>query len=360
MREILHQLESLTCAVEKLADDSRTLHATQVRCQSDVATLKVAVQPSSVSPPPIVSNYTTHGQCLLGVPVIGNPLVQGQGLPVSKPRVDPTCAQLPNPALLAGSQLPNPAQEPVVPLSNGAHVSRKTYNAAITGEFVNLTEFAPNTEPSSIMESSLDESTGQIVFKSKNIKRSIDNYLAWSRAWAGYESLLISANSALYQQLADYRLFIQGCEAIYHWASVSTYDQRHRHHSSLTRSLEFNTCNMEIYCCTMNASSVRPNPKACFVCGSLDHQMKDCPFQKTSTKSISTPKKNSSNQMNTGGKSNQNFNSRTDAQAYGGPMLCYNWNNGRCSSPDCWSLHVCSGCRGPEPRITCSRCNAKG
>jgi hypothetical protein len=61
------------------------------------------------------------------------------------------------------------------------------------------------------MESVLDEATGNLVFKSKNVKRALDNYLSWSRAWAWYESLVISSNAQLYQQLADYRLFIQGC-----------------------------------------------------------------------------------------------------------------------------------------------------
>ena len=50
-----------------------------------------------------------------------------------------------------------------IALHNGARISKKTYLAARTGEFVHLPEFAPNTEPSTIMESVLDETTGQLV-----------------------------------------------------------------------------------------------------------------------------------------------------------------------------------------------------
>jgi hypothetical protein len=338
MKEVLHQLGKLTCSMQKLSDDNKSVQAelASIKARSAVATNPL------VPVPPVPGAMVVNPPAVQGPPILG--AVAAQLLPA---------VQL---------QIPSTVQELPVPLSNGARISRKTYTAATTGEFVNLSEFSPNTEPTSVMESVIDEVTGNIVFKTKNTKKAMDNFLTWSRAWAGYEGLLISLNTALYQRLAEYRLFIQGCDAIYHWSAVSSYDQRHRHLNSLTHSFDFNVCNMEIYCCTLNASSIRPNPKACFICGSIDHHMKDCPFQKQSSKSTYAQKKPAQGgySQNFNSKPTQPFVPRTDTQAFGGerPVLCFNWNNGRCSSPACWRLHVCSGCGGPDPRITCPRCNA--
>ena len=51
---------------------------------------------------------------------------------------------------------------------------------------------------------------------------------------------------------------------------------------------------------------------------------------------------------------------KTDVQAYGESrqVVYFNWNSGRCNSVACWRTHICSGCGGKEPRITCARCNA--
>ena len=169
--------------------------------------------------------------------------------------------------------------------------------------------------------------------------------------------------SSLYQPLSDYRIFIQSCDAIYQWSAVSSYDQRHRHRISMTNSLDFCTCSTDIYVCTLNANTIRPNPKSCYSCGSIDHNMKDCPFQRQQNRQPQPPKRNYNNsappaKSNTN--SNQSFVPRTDAQAFGDgkPTICYNFNNGRCNSPACWRLHQCSGCGGPDPRITCPRCCA--
>jgi hypothetical protein len=325
MKEVLHQLGHLTCSMQKLSDKTESIQESQVKCQTEIASIKAASTGVGGSASGVVNTPSVQGPPVLGT--AATPLV----VPV-----------VPGQVPVAGQELP-------VPLSNGARISRKTYIAATTGEFVNLSEFSPNTEPSSVMESAIDEVTGQIVFKTKNTKKSMDNFLTWSRAWAGYEGLLISLNNSLYQRLAEYRLFIQGCDAIYHWSAVSSYDQRHRHLMSLKHSYDFNVCNTEIYCCTLNASSIRPNPKACYICGSIDHHMKDCPFQKQS-KFPSAQKKSGQNSYSSPSynkPSNQPFVPRSDSQAFGEsrPVLCYNWNNGRCNSPACWRLHVFSQVR---------------
>ena len=165
--------------------------------------------------------------------------------------------------------------------------------------------------------------------------------------------------------MSDYRLFIQSCDATYHWQAVSSYDQRHRHRTSMSRSLDFTLCSTDIYVVTLNANTIRPTPKACYSCGSLDHNMKDCPFQKQMNRPQSQPpRKNFQSASNAPrpqpSNVNTNFVPRSDAQSFGEgkQVLGFHFNNGRCNSPACWRLHICSGCGGPEPRITCSRCNA--
>ena len=161
MKEVLHQLGSLTCAVERLAEDSKVLRESQTRCQSDIDTIR-ATSRGDIRPLPAVMSAAVPVPSLLGA-IVANP--PGQVPSLLGPGEASQGASQSVPAV----PLPNPNQDPPVPLSNGARVSRKTHSAAISGEFVNLAEFAPNTEPSSIMESVLDESTGQLVFKAKKL-----------------------------------------------------------------------------------------------------------------------------------------------------------------------------------------------
>jgi hypothetical protein len=352
IKEVLHQLGNLSCNMQKLTEETKTLSVNQSRQQTEFQSFRNQYNLESRRP-----LTGTHMNLPHATPII----------PVIPPVVADMLPNVPAPAYQQAQQalvaaVPdapghNSNLDLPVALHNGARISKKTYLSARTGEFVHLPEFAPNTEPSGIMESILDESTGQVVFKQKSIKKALDSYLAWSRAWAGYEALLMSILPALYLNLTDYRLFVQNCDALYHWSAVSAYDQRHRHRLSLTHSLDFQTCSTDIYICTLNASTIRPNPKACYVCGSIDHNMKDCPFSKQQPKP-NTQKRNQPYQPNQP-KLMSNFTPRSDAQAYGEgrQVVCFNWNQGRCNSVVCWCTHVCSGCGGVEPRISCSRCN---
>jgi hypothetical protein len=347
MREILVQLGHLTGAVQKVAADTANLQSNQSQYHAEFITLRhslTGIPATAPRPDPVTPNMPTDGGATGGQP------------PTRQDNTGDT------PALTPG--ILNQTLDLSIPLPNGARISKKVYLAARAAEFVNLAEFAPNSEPSSIMESVVDDATGQLVFRNKNVKKAIDNFLSWSRAWAGYESLLMSMNSKPHQGLADYRMFTQGCDAMYHWAAVTSYDQRHRHRLSLSHSLAFDHCSTDIYVCTMNANTIRPNPKACYVCGSIDHHMKDCPFQKSPAKSQTQtqPQKKNFNQSNSYSKPNpsSNFSPRSEAQAYSGDgrqVICFNWNSGRCTSTACWRTHVCSGCGGPEPRFQCTRCN---
>ena len=350
LKEILVQLGNLTCNVQRLTDENKQITEVQKKLQSELTRVKstaaAAATPNLAIRPLIPPVYSPASLNVPPVPPVDN---------IPPPDAAPPANMLQG-TLHPGLELP-------IPLPNGARVSRKTYLSARAGEYVNLSEFAPNSEPSAIMESIIDETTGQLVFKSKTVKKGIDTFLAWSRAWAGYESLLVTMTASLYQTLTDYRLFVQSCDALYLWSAVSSYDQRHRHRTSMTNSLDFNNCSTDIYVSTLNANTIRPNPKSCYACGSIDHNLKDCPFQQNPNRPSSKFPKRSHPYPNTGQAKpnmNQSFTPRTDVQAFADskPVLCFNFNNGRCNSPACWRLHQCSGCGGPEPRITCSRCTA--
>ena len=116
-----------------------------------------------------------------------------------------------------------------VALTNGARVTRKTIVNAKAGEYVNLIDFMPTSEPSNVLETIIDEHTGHLTFKSKTVKKSIDNFLMWTLAWSGYEELLLEADFSRYKSCVAYKLFIQKQNAVYNWVSVEQYDVRLRH-----------------------------------------------------------------------------------------------------------------------------------
>jgi hypothetical protein len=330
MKELLLQMGHLSCTVQRMSDEQKALTTTQKLQGAELLKLKANPATPTTNGPP-----AQHGQQPARLP----PAYDPQPLPL--PAADDGASR-------ANQQGINPSLELPIALPNGARISRKTMLAAKSGDYINLPEIDPNSEPSAIMESVIDDATGQIVFKSKSVKKAIDCFLSWARAWAGYESLLITMTPSLYQSLSDYRLFIQSCDATYHWPAVTSYDMRHRHRTSMSHSLDFTICSTDIYVVTLNVNTIRPTPKSCYNCGSLDHNIKDCPFQKPASRNQSqapTPRKsfpptNSNPRPNV----STNFIPRTDSQAYGGDrqVLCYNWNNGRCTSPACWRAHICS------------------
>jgi hypothetical protein len=249
--------------------------------------------------------------------------------------------------------------EPAIPLFNGARVSKKTMDSARAGEFINLIEFVPNSEPTGLLESVYDERSGQIVFKNKTVRRTIDGFLAWSQAWAGYESVLVAGNADLYLHMTKYRMFIQKCDSSYIWGAVYSYDQRHRHKLSMSKDVLFDVTDTDIYVTLMNSQSVKPNMKACYRCGSLDHISKDCAFLETSqmekTPSANPRKTRFGTPAVSGGF--PRFNAGTGASAGRQAQVCYNFNAGRCYVSQCSRLHVCQQCGGPDPWFKCYRCN---
>jgi hypothetical protein len=307
MREMINQMGNLSCSNQRVLERLGSLSDDQIKLKDKLSKLKF-------------DNASSSSYC-------------------GRPSVTPTTNQ-----------------EPPVVLANGARLPRKLYTQARSGEYVNLAEFSPNTEPSDIIESVMDESN-QLVFRPKTVKKHIDSFLAWSTAWHGYEAILIDLDPTLYLQLAEYRMAIQRYDALYLWNSVYAYDTRHRVRLSVTGSFEFQNCNTNIFVMVLNAQSARPNTKACYYCKSLDHHVKECPFKKTESGESKSPKPRaySSN-------SNANSQSAPSQSSYTGqsgkPSICFNFNEGKPCSKNCYRLHVCIGCGGPEARFRCPRCTS--
>ena len=90
---------------------------------------------------------------------------------------------------------------------------KKTIQAAKRGEFINIADFVPSSEPVLCLEPALIENFLQL--KKKTPKRAVDSFFVWSHAWAGYEGVLVKHSPELYDQLARYRCFIQQMDMKY-------------------------------------------------------------------------------------------------------------------------------------------------
>ena len=254
--------------------------------------------------------------------------------------------------------LPSTTVDAAVSLTNGARVTKKVIAAAKAGEYTNLIDFIPASEPTNIMEGVLDQATGHLICKQKTVKKNIDNYLTWALAWSGYEELLLEDKACsrdLYRKCVSYRLFILKQNALYAWSAVEQYDTRFRHSLSLTHSFEFHKVDTDLGFSIFNSMAIKPNQQGCFRCKSLLHHVKDCPFPETHSveKAPGAFRKNNSRNS-----TYQNQNSRSGNSFARSREICYNYNSGRCTdSTVCGRLHICSGCGGPDPMPRCPKCS---
>ena len=97
-------------------------------------------------------------------------------------------------------------------LPNGAVISNKTRNAAVSGEFVNLSEFLPSIESHTDYETTVCPVQGSLQVKPKRNKKQISNFLSWLEAWNAYEDLVLDHHPKYYKQFHSYRGFIQKCD----------------------------------------------------------------------------------------------------------------------------------------------------
>ena len=241
--------------------------------------------------------------------------------------------------------------DPVICLPSGAKVTAKLIKSAKSGEFCNLSDFAPVLEPSSVTETTIVD--GELVFRPKRTAKSIDSFLLWSMAWAAYEGILVADAPSRYANLAAYRCFIQVCAAKYWWTAVYAYDVRNRACKSMNKSFDFQVIDMDIYVTALDPTTARSSVKQCSRCRSIWHNVKDCPFPPecevaTSTRQASQASSSSGQQR-----------SRNGQRGMSG-QICFNWNAGRCTFNPCQRLHVCEKCGGPDPLPRCPRCNPPG
>ena len=239
-----------------------------------------------------------------------------------------------------------PTVEPAVSLFTGARVPAKLVQAAKAGEYVNLSDFIPSIEPSQDYETVLEE--GNLIHRKKRVKRSITNLSTWLLAWAGYESLLMQDDPDRYVRLAKYRLIIQEWDMKYKWASIYSYDNRHRLELSLTKSLDFASTNMEIFAsCCVSYSASKPDSQTCRRCFSPAHFAPDCPFPSGGT----VEKSAQATQRSPYPYNRQSENSRNIAGEF-----CFSWNGGSCARQNCPRRHACQNCGGPDPLPRCLNC----
>ena len=241
-----------------------------------------------------------------------------------------------------------------VTLTTGARISARTARAARAGEFINLQEFIPCTDPSTDFETTIENN--QLICRPKKSKRRLENFYIWSQAWAGLESLLVQTNPSLYHTLSKYRLFIQEQDQRFRWGHVFSYDSRHRAQLAITRSFNFTQTNMEIFVSTCAATDPKKTAdNACHRCHDLQHHVKDCPF--TAGPQVEKAQSTASAGSHYGQPRGQ-FNQRRGPQpqrAYTTPPVCIKFNAGECSLP-CPRRHVCIKCGGNEPKPRCLSC----
>lgn len=291
----------------------------------------------------------------------------------------------------------------ILSLASGARVTRKVVNAAKTGEFIHLSDFIPCLEPSTSLDASIAES--KLVFKPHRTRRNLDNFQTWSKAWAGYESLLIGHDITLYDRLSDYRGYIQDLDQKYKWAAVQAYDARNRHKKSLSKSFNFHETDLEAFSYLLDHQ--KPN-SGCYRCGSLSHYCSDCPFRERDemeAPKTQTPNRQRDSFSQKRSQFRQNWNNQPGYhQGWSGPgwqpqqpytwpqqssqyqhswntnaqpfypmpqqqhypsqstpyqSVCLNYNAGICKlGAGCPRRHACSKCFGKEPLPRCPNCNA--
>ena len=338
MNELAARLGQMSLDMQDMMKDSKALKADMILLRNESLSVHVEGRPSSPRRPNLLR------------PAESASIVPGSSSTALALSADLMCA----------SGGPAISTDVPVSLSNGSRVTKKTILSARAGEYANLADYIPNNEPSNIMETVVDEETSQVVFRQKSTKKTIDSFLTWSQAWAGFEEVILESNFSRYQKCATYRLFIQKHNALYTWTAVTLYDQRFRHMLSMSRSFDFEVVDTNIAFLVFNSLSVRPSHKGCFRCGSIDHHQKTCPFSSGGSleKAQTTPKKPSKSPYNNSGQSSTTGQGPSSYTYSRNREICFNFNSGKCSdAASCGRRHVCSGCGGPEPFFRCFRCN---
>ena len=157
-----------------------------------------------------------------------------------------------------------------VTLPGGARISEKTANAARKGEYVNLTDFLPAVDHTRVdrdMEPSLDNS-GKLLFRTKHIRKSLDNIAMWQSAWNNYEYLLVLSVSSRYAEMNKYRDFIQKCSQKFQWYAVHAYDCRFRAQAAHSDS-DLATTDTDLCTSVLDITAIWRDVRTCHRCKSI-------------------------------------------------------------------------------------------
>ena len=222
-----------------------------------------------------------------------------QQVPSSASQVTGNITQPPNHTLLALDLSPPSLSEPsaVVPpqnvhqttqsyptlhsgeayyLHNGSKLSEPLRKSVLAGEYVNLAEFLTKSDTNDF-EAHISD--GEVQFKTKRCKRSLDNFYVWLQAWNEFEALLMSTYPHLYSNLASYRRLIQLLDHKYSWPAIYVYDQRFRAELARNNSFSYHIQNNDLMVTILDATAIKSDLKRCLRCKSTEHYVQECPFQ---------------------------------------------------------------------------------
>lgn len=235
-----------------------------------------------------------------------------------------------------------------MPLLGAEHVSRRTRESAIAGEYIELIDLMNCISSDNDEFKSVIDAQGNVNFRYQRAKRSIVNVYKWIEAWSVYEIILCDHfGISLFHQLISYRLFIIEMFQKYRFPYVMTYDSRHRQRLGARTSFAFSRLDQELYITTFDASALR-NVIKCLKCSATDHSTSDCPFRPPGQAKALPVKPRSSEARSTEVKDTESF--------------CMLFQDNLCkSSKYCKRRHACYGCgKANEPLKTCRKCLPNG
>ena len=217
---------------------------------------------------------------------------------------------------------------------------------AQAGEFTNLCEFIPDINlPTQELEPMIEK--GELKFRNKKVKRSIDSFSTWLSAWNNYELVLMAKHPNIYKKLVAYRDLIQNCDKNFKWNAVMKYDMRFRAKRGESNNFDFDIVDTTLYATIFDATAVKSTWKTCLRCNASDHLVADCPFPEEHQVAENASKYRKKTHDTTV----RWFNNGIEG--------CNNYQlEHSCSYPGCRRAHVCRSCRGPDPYARCITCNS--
>ena len=260
-----------------------------------------------------------------------------------------------------GSGPGEPGHRPVRLPPGTEHVDNTPRASAISGKYVELSEFLVVTIDIDNKEykTFIDES-GCLGVKPVKAKRQILTSFKWLEAWAVYEIIMAHAHGiAIFTEMARYRIFILSLFSKYKFPHALSYDIRHRQLIGALRSLSFNSLDDKLYVTTFDFNSLKHSSR-CGKCPSTDHVTENCPFRAPGQTS-DLPKASSNSNSSSNSSSKKRGEGKGDRQAPDkAAEPCFLFQDGRCKAgAKCPRRHACYGCNGTDGFKSCKKCQTK-